>query len=152
VKTIGVERRHIAEKDEDDSDILAKSARGCLEKYGILPDDLSRIIVNKFVGDNFLPMTASRLQGKIGSKTAVHAFDIDGGISSFLYSMDAASRFINSGDEYILISSGGVISKFVSKADPGLRFCLEMLQPRYFWVIRKKDIYWRVILFQLSLL
>jgi len=29
-----VERRHIAEKDEDDSDILAKSARGCLEKYG----------------------------------------------------------------------------------------------------------------------
>jgi len=26
--------------------------------------------VNKFVGDNFLPMTASRLQGKIGSKTA----------------------------------------------------------------------------------
>jgi len=92
VKTIGVERRHIAEKDEDDSDILAKSARGCLEKYGILPDDLSRIIVNKFVGDNFLPMTASRLQGKIGSKTAVHAFDIDGGISSFLYSMDAASR------------------------------------------------------------
>jgi len=122
VKTIGVERRHIAEKDEDDSDILAKSARGCLEKYGILPDDLSRIIVNKFVGDNFLPMTASRLQGKIGSKTAVHAFDIDGGISSFLYSMDAASRFINSGDEYILISSGGVISKFVSKADPRVAF------------------------------
>jgi len=101
--------------------------------------------VNKFVGDNFLPMTASRLQGKIGSKTAVHAFDIDGGISSFLYSMDAASRFINSGDEYILISSGGVISKFVSKADPRVAFLFGDASASVLWVIRKKDIYWRVI-------
>ncbi|HOM01635.1 MAG TPA: ketoacyl-ACP synthase III [Acetivibrio sp.] len=122
VKTIGVKRRHIAENDMDDSDILAKSARGCLEKCKVLPDDLSRIIVNKFVGDNFLPMTASRLQGKIGSKTAVHAFDIDGGTSAFIHSMDAASRFINSGDEYVLISSGGIISKFVSKTDPRVAF------------------------------
>ncbi|RXE59179.1 3-oxoacyl-ACP synthase III family protein [Acetivibrio mesophilus] len=122
IKTIGVERRHIAEKDEDDSDILLKSAKGCLDNYGILPDNLSRILVNKFMGDNLLPMTASRLQGKLGCKTAVHAFDIDGGTSAFIHSMDAASRFINSGDEYILISSGGINSKFVSKTDPRVAF------------------------------
>ncbi|WP_265444045.1 3-oxoacyl-ACP synthase III family protein [Acetivibrio straminisolvens] len=122
IKTIGIERRHVEEKDADDSDVLAKSAKGCLEKYGILPDELSRVIVNKFVGDNFLPMTASRLQGKLGSKTAVHAFDIDGGTSAFIHSLDAASRFINSGDEYILISSGGIVSKFVSKTDPRVAF------------------------------
>jgi len=47
---------------------------------------------------------------------------------------------------------GGVISKFVSKADPRVAFLFGDASARYFWVIRKKDIYWRVILFQLSLL
>lgn len=122
INAIGVEKRHVAGNDEDDSDVLLKSARGCLDKYGILPDDLSRLIVNKFMGDNLLPMTASRLQGKLGSKTAVHSFDIDGGTSAFIYSMDAASRFINSGDEYVLISSGGINSKFISKTDPRVAF------------------------------
>ncbi|MDD5414903.1 MAG: hypothetical protein PHH96_08790, partial [Smithellaceae bacterium] len=42
----------------------------------------------------------SRLLGKLGSGTAVHAFDIDGGISSFLYSVDTISRFIGTGDDY----------------------------------------------------
>jgi 3-oxoacyl-[acyl-carrier-protein] synthase-3 len=122
VKSIGVERRHIAQNNEDDSDLLLKSARGCLNKCGILPDNLSRIIVNKFMGDNLLPMTASRLQSKLGSKTAVHAFDIDGGTSSFIYSVDVASSFINSGDEYILISSGGIHTKFANKSDPRVAF------------------------------
>lgn len=122
VKTIGVERRRVADDNLEDSDVLLKSAKGCLSNYGILPDNLSRIIVNKFLGDNLLPMTASRLQGKLGCKTAVHSFDIDGGISSFIHSVDAISTFINSGDEYILLSSGGIHSKLVSKTDPRVAF------------------------------
>lgn len=122
VKSIGVERRHVADEVEDDSDVLLKSAKKCLDKIGILPDSLSRIIVNKFLGDNLLPMTASRLQGKLCSKTAVHSFDIDGGISSFLHSFDVVSRFINSGDEYILLSSGGIHTRFISKTDPRVAF------------------------------
>ncbi len=122
VKSIGVERRHVASDDNDDSDILLESARRCLMAYGISSDELSRIIVNKLIGDNLLPMTASRLHAKLGGKTAVHAFDIDGGISSFIHSVDVASRFINSGDEYILISSGGIHTKFISKTDPRVAF------------------------------
>lgn len=122
IKTIGVETRHIADDKHDDSDVLSLSARPCLEESGITPDQLSRIIVNKYAGDNFLPMTASRLQEKLGSTTAVHAFDIDGGITSFLHAFDTASRFIDTGDEYILLSSGGIHNKLVSKTDPRVAF------------------------------
>jgi 3-oxoacyl-[acyl-carrier-protein] synthase-3 len=121
-KSIGVESRHVAQDNEADSDILAIAAHKCLEKYGFKADDLSRLIVNKYYGDNILPMTASILQRKLGSTTAVHAFDIDGGISSFLHSVDAVSRFINTGDDYILLASGGISSKMISKTDPRVAF------------------------------
>jgi len=122
IKSIGVETRHVAYDHESDSDILKVAADNCLKQYGLKPDDLSRLIVNKYYGDNILPMTASMLQRKLGSTTAFHAFDIDGGISSFLHSFDVASRFINTGDDHILIASGGICNKLVSKTDPRTAF------------------------------
>ncbi|AEV68469.1 3-oxoacyl-ACP synthase III family protein [Acetivibrio clariflavus] len=121
-KSIGVESRFIAEDDQSDSDLLALAAEKCLNKANFKVDRLSRIIVNKFYGDNLLPMTASALQRKLNSGTAVHAFDIEGGISSFLHAFDAASRFISTGDESILIASGGINSKMISKTDPRVAF------------------------------
>jgi len=122
VKSIGVEKRHVAIDHLTDSDLLVESAQKCLEISGLSVDQLSRLIVNKYFGDNLLPMTASRLLGKLGSGTAVHAFDIDGGISSFLYSVDTISRFIGTGDDYILLSSGGIHTRLVSKTDPRVAF------------------------------
>ena len=52
-KTIGVKTRHIADDCYDDSEMLFESAKKCLDNYGLMPDDLSRIIVNKYYGDNF---------------------------------------------------------------------------------------------------
>lgn len=121
-KSIGVESRHVAKDTDSDSDLLMVAADKCLKQYGLVVDNLSRIIVNKYYGDNLLPMTASILQSKLGSGTAVHAFDIEGGISSFLHSFDAASRFISTGDENILIASGGISSKIISKTDPRVAF------------------------------
>lgn len=121
-KSIGVESRFIAEDNQSDSDLLMISADKCLKQCGIKVDDISRLIVNKYYGDNLLPMTASILQRKLGSSTATHAFDIEGGISSFLYAFDAAARFISTGDKNILISSGGISSKMISKTDPRVAF------------------------------
>ncbi len=118
IKSIGVEKRHIAEESMADSDLLVIPSGSCLKKCRLEPDKLSRIIVNKYYGDNLLPMTASILQRKLGCNTAVHSFDIDGGISSFLYSVDAASRFINTGDEFVLVASGGINFRLVSKNNP----------------------------------
>ncbi|HEY9061764.1 MAG TPA: 3-oxoacyl-[acyl-carrier-protein] synthase III C-terminal domain-containing protein [Pseudobacteroides sp.] len=122
IKSIGVELRHVAHDHESDSDLLKIAADKCLKQCQLKPDDLSRLIVNKFYGDNLLPMTASILQRKLESTTAFHAFDIDGGISSFLHSVDVASRFISTGDDYILIASGGISNRLVSKNDPRIAF------------------------------
>lgn len=121
-KSIGVESRFVAEDNQSDSDLLMLAAEKCLKKANYKADDLSRVIVNKYYGDNLLPMTASALQRKLGSNTAVHAFDIDGGVSSFLHAFDAASRFIGTGDESILIASGGISSRMISKTDPRVAF------------------------------
>ena len=121
-KSIGVESRFVAQDNQSDSDLLVLAAEKCLKKANFKVDDLSRIIVNKFYGDNLLPMTASALQRKLGSSTAIHSFDIEGGISSFLHTFDAASRFISTGDEDILIASGGISSKLISKTDPRVAF------------------------------
>ncbi len=121
-KSLGVETRHVAEEHMADSDVLKESSQKCLNKIGLSPEKLSRLIVNKYYGDNLLPMTASKLLDKLGSKVAVHSFDIDGGVSAFLYSVDVISRFINTGDDYILLSSGGVNTRLMNKHDPKVAF------------------------------
>lgn len=121
-KTLGTYKRRVASEHEVDSDYLAESARRCLEKPGVHPDELSRLIVTKFMGDNILPMTASQVQRKLGCSKTIHSYDIDGGISSFLYALDMATRYINSGDGYVLISSGGISNCIISKSNPRVAF------------------------------
>jgi 3-oxoacyl-[acyl-carrier-protein] synthase III len=116
-KTIGVTQRRMVQKGTSDTDLLLKAASGCLEKAGISASELSKLIVNKFLGDKLLPMTASLLQAKMDCPVAIQAFDIDGGVNSFLQAFDMAARMIDSGDNYILIVSGGVISPFIRKND-----------------------------------
>jgi 3-oxoacyl-[acyl-carrier-protein] synthase-3 len=122
LKTLGVHKRHLAEDKQDDSDLLYEAARRCLDNYRLKPENLTRIIVTKYMGDNLLPMTASRLQSKLGSAVANHAFDVDGSVSSFLIAMDLASRYIATGDEYVLIASGGIHNRLISKTDPRVAF------------------------------
>lgn len=121
-KTIGVKERRVASDDSADSDLLCKAAIACLAKAGIRPEQLSKLIVNKFIGDKVLPMTASLLQKKLNCPDAIHSFDVDGGANSFLQALDLASAAINSGDSYILIVSGGINNCLASRTDPRTAF------------------------------
>jgi 3-oxoacyl-[acyl-carrier-protein] synthase-3 len=58
-KTIGVKERRVASDGIVDSDLLCQAATVCLTNAGIRPEQLSKLIVNKFIGDKALPMTAS---------------------------------------------------------------------------------------------
>lgn len=122
IKSVGVEKRHVADEAFEDSDLLSLAAKKCLIQCGFEPDCLSRIFVNKYIGDNILPMTASNLKKKLGSRKAIQAFDIDGGISSFLVAFDLISKYINTGDEHILLASGGITNRMISKTDPRVAF------------------------------
>ncbi|MBN1480040.1 ketoacyl-ACP synthase III [candidate division KSB1 bacterium] len=124
-KSIGVEERRAVAAGVTDSDVLVEAAKRCLERAGLQPDDVSKMLVNKFLGDNILPMTAAQVQKKLGSQLAFHAVDIEGGINAFLTSLDLATRYISTtGDaaQNILILSGGAPSVAVGKTDPRVAF------------------------------
>jgi 3-oxoacyl-[acyl-carrier-protein] synthase-3 len=121
-RAIGVERRHVAADHESDSDLLAKAAQACLDQAMLSPDALSRILVTKYIGDHVLPMTAALVQRKLGCKTAVHSYDIDGGITAFCYAIEAANMYINSGDKHVLVVAGGVHNRYADRFDARVGF------------------------------
>lgn len=122
-KVLGVRNRRIAAEGVTDSDLMVEAARRCLARAGVEPDQLTKLLATKFIGDRILPMTAAMVQRKLGGNLAYHAVDIDGGISAFLYAFDLAARYFNSAPtEHILIVSGGVHTVAISKTDARVAF------------------------------
>jgi len=122
LKTQGVEYRRVAEDGIVDSDLLVQAARACLDSARMAPGDLSKILVTKFLGDRVLPMTAAFVQKKLGGSSATQAFDVDGGIHAFHCAFEVASCAIECGDGPILIVSGGVTNRLVTRTDPRFAF------------------------------
>jgi 3-oxoacyl-[acyl-carrier-protein] synthase-3 len=121
-RMIGVKNRHVASPGTADSDLLVVAAQECLKKAGVTIDNVSKLIVNKFLGDRILPPTASILQRKLGSKKAIQCMDIDGGMNTFMQSFIMAAKCIQSGDEYVLIVSGGICHDLISKENPRVSY------------------------------
>ncbi len=116
-RTIGVASRFVAEPDLADSDLLAQAARACLSQADLAVEQLSKLLVTKFLGDRILPPTASIVQRKLGSNLAFPCMDVDGGSNGFLQALDTAARCIQTGDEHILVASGGLAHGFTSRTD-----------------------------------
>lgn len=121
-KIVGTTERRVAADGIVDSDLLALAAQRCLDKANVSPDALGKLVVTKFLGDRVLPMTASALQRKLGCNVAMQALDVDGGIHSFVQAMEVAATAIGMGEAPVLIVSGGVINRLVSRTDPRLAF------------------------------
>ena len=92
----GIRQRHIARPDEATSDMGAIAARNALSAAGVTPEDVQLIIVATVTPDMPFPSTACLIQHAIGAKNAV-CFDLEAACSGFLYSLEVARRFIESG-------------------------------------------------------
>lgn len=118
----GVSHRYVAPQGVMDTDLLLQATRTCLDYASTQADTLSKLLVTKFLGDRALPMTAALLQKKLGCGTAIQAYDIDGGVHSFINALDAAASLMAIGDGPIVIASGGVVNCVVSRKDPRVAF------------------------------
>jgi len=108
---IGIRERRYADDDTRVSDMLCDAAKICLHKAGIQADQLDRIIYTKLMGDYITPATSIKILEKLGGKRGIPAFDILAACSGFIHLIDMAIRYIDSGDDYVLILGGDITSR-----------------------------------------
>ncbi|GGN90645.1 beta-ketoacyl-ACP synthase III [Saccharibacillus kuerlensis] len=96
VSRTGIRERHIAAPEQATSDLAYEAAVHALESAGMTADQLDLIIVATVTPDTSFPSTACILQDKLGAKKAA-AFDLGAACSGFVYSLAAATGFIQNG-------------------------------------------------------
>lgn len=93
----GIKERRMAAPDEATSDLASAAARKAMADAGVSPEEIQLIIVATVTPDMFFPSTACFVQKKIGAVNAV-CFDVSAACSGFLYALQVARHFINTGN------------------------------------------------------
>src|SRR6056297_1269639 len=115
---IGIkERRIIKEKGEGSSFVGSKAVKQLLEKTGTSPDEIDLLICATVTPDHQFPATANIISDKVGIRNA-HSFDLNAGCSGFLYALDTASKFIETGSrKKVIVVGAEKISSIVDYQD-----------------------------------
>ena len=92
----GIETRHLVKEGEATSDMGTQIALQLLEKSGKGPEEIDLILVATSTPDYLVCSTAALTQDKIGAKNA-WGFDIAAACSGFIFALETASKFIESG-------------------------------------------------------
>jgi len=119
VERTGIEKRHIAEKDQTTSDLAEKAARNAIDMAGIQPDDIDLIVFATTTPDLVFPSTACLLQEKLGIKGCT-AFDVQAVCTGFVYALGVADKFIKSGShKCVLVIGAETMSNIIDWNDRG---------------------------------
>ncbi len=92
----GIKERRVAAENQATSDLATEAAKRALASAGVSAADIDLIIVATVTPDMFFPSTACFVQKKIGATNAV-CFDVSAACSGFLYALQVARGFINTG-------------------------------------------------------
>jgi 3-oxoacyl-[acyl-carrier-protein] synthase-3 len=90
------ERRILKTPGLATSDMAAEAVKGLLAKRGITAEELDLIIFATVTPDLIFPASANILADKIGAKNAF-GYDLAAACSGFLFALETASKFIESG-------------------------------------------------------
>ncbi len=94
---IGIkERRILKEEGAGSSELGAKAVIKLLEKTNTSPEEVDLLICATVTPDMMFPANANVISDKVGLKNA-WSFDIHAGCSGFVYTLETARRFIESG-------------------------------------------------------
>lgn len=95
MQRIGIKERRIL-KEGATSDMGAEAVRGLLEKTGTKPEEVELVICATITGDYHFPATANLISDKTGMVNA-WSFDMSAACSGFLYGLQTATSFVESG-------------------------------------------------------
>ena len=112
----GIERRHIAAKDEATSDLSEHACRAALDAAGLTPADIDLVVVGTCTPDLVFPNVACLLQERMGMSGA--AFSIEAACSGFVYSLSVADKFVRAGQATrALVVGAEVMSRIIDWTD-----------------------------------
>ncbi|MFO8087696.1 MAG: beta-ketoacyl-ACP synthase III [Bacteroidales bacterium] len=94
---IGIKTRHILkEKGKGSSDLAVPAVQELLKKTNTQPDEVDFLLCATVTPDHQFPATANIISDKAGIKNAF-SFDLNAGCSGFLYALETATHFVESG-------------------------------------------------------
>lgn len=115
----GMKERHISRDDQPTSDLCVEAAKQALEMANMKPSDIDLILIGTVTPDMMFPATACLVQQKLGCRT-IPAYDFEIGCSAFVYGMEQASLYIQSGKyDTVLLISSDELSKITDYTDRG---------------------------------
>jgi 3-oxoacyl-[acyl-carrier-protein] synthase III len=120
VDRTGIRERRIVEPHQATSDLAVPAAEEALRVAGLAPEDIDLILVATCTGDmGTFPATASLVQDRLGAKAAA-AFDVAAVCSGFVYALDVAAQYIQTGRyENVLVIGAETMSKILDWSDRG---------------------------------
>ena len=117
---IGVDKRHIASKDETSSDMAIEAGKLLFEEYNISPKDIDFVLLCTQSPDYFLPTSACVVQEKLNIPTKAGAVDFNLGCSGYVYGLAVAKGLIAAGIvKNILLITSETYSKYIHSKDKG---------------------------------
>jgi len=118
VKRTGIEQRRIAKENESTSDLGTKAAQIAIKRANIEISDID-LVICATISPDFLtmPSTACLIANKLGIKD-VMALDISAACTGFIYALNIAKAFIESGmKKNVLIIGAEKLSNIVDYTD-----------------------------------
>lgn len=117
IERTGIRQRHIVEKGMATSDLAIEAAKEALRQRGIPASEIEAIFLGTVTPDMFFPATACIVQEKIGAKGA-WGYDISAACSGFVYSLQTAVKFVESGAHKKVMAIGAdVMSSIINYQD-----------------------------------
>ena len=95
---VGIERRHCANETETTSYMATQAAKKALEAAHLTANDIDTIIVATSTPDFIMPSTASMIHQNLQiDNFKVRCFDISAACSGFVYALDIAKQYVETG-------------------------------------------------------
>jgi 3-oxoacyl-[acyl-carrier-protein] synthase-3 len=114
----GIRERHILKGENMGTSVIGTEAvKGLLEKTNTTPDEVDLVICATVTPDMLFPATSTIICDKVGIKNAF-SFDLNAACTGFLYALDTARRYVESGSyKKVIVVGADKMSSIVDYTD-----------------------------------
>lgn len=119
-KRTGIEKRFVSDYVHACADLGLLASLQAFEGAGVNPQSLDGIVVATTTPDQVFPSVACSIQDKLGVNNNCMAFDVSAACSGFLYVLEIAKRFVESGAyKNILVVGVDILTRYLDWTDRG---------------------------------